>query len=172
MTNATAPVTAKNSTAKLSAWGRGGETLQQNAQNIIIFGLHSYAEHGDTGYLTRTAQMALSKRGVNADRMIKYIKAHANVTFGKTLVFKKSGPKSEKPSVIIPNDENDTWFNFEKKRPESDGPKRYDATGALNRVVTNIKDDERITSMDVPAMRQLVKELNALISAHVEPQSA
>lgn len=96
---------------KLSGVVKSAKTMRDNVQELIVAGLVHYEEHGDTGYLTDLARACKGVRALPTTTITEYIKAHANVGWGKLkdkrLGFKKVGKDIE---VQMPNV---TWYDWE-----------------------------------------------------------
>lgn len=96
---------------KLSAVVKSAKTMRGNVQELIVAGLVHYEQHGDTGYLTDLARACKNVRSLPTLTITEYIKAHANVGWGK-LKDKQSGFKKvgKEIEVQMPNV---TWFDWE-----------------------------------------------------------
>lgn len=87
------------------------KTLRDNMQELIVAGIVHYQNHGDTGYLTDLARACKGVKALPTLTITDYIKAHANVGWGKLKDkqpgFKKVGKEVE---VKMPDV---TWYDWE-----------------------------------------------------------
>jgi len=104
-------ITTKNFGTTLSGMLRSAKSQREKVQALIVFGLVHYADTKDAGYLSRVLNGCIGIKSMPTVTIKNYIKAHANVVWGKTTdgtyVFKKDGKDAvvELPSA--------TWFNWE-----------------------------------------------------------
>lgn len=106
-------ITKANFNAKLASFKKSGLSIRDGAQELIIFGLAQYGEHGDAGFLTRVIATANEIKTLPSRTLKDYIKAHANLAYGKgpdqVLRFAKVS-KSAPIEVTMPTV---TWYEWE-----------------------------------------------------------
>ena len=92
-------VTAKNFGRKLSGVVSSAKTMRGNIQNLMLFGMEWYLEHGDTGYLDRCMDACVGVKTLPTQKCKQFIQEHANVTWREVEI--KSGKnKGKKVSVF------------------------------------------------------------------------
>lgn len=112
MDNRNVAVTEGNFTRVLGAVVKGATRQRDVLQQLIIFALAHFAEHGNTHYLTVTLNACIGVKSLPTKTMKEFIQAHANVTWTKTtdgtMVFRKQGKDIQ---VTMPTT---LWYDFSK----------------------------------------------------------
>lgn len=93
-------------------------TMRDKIQSVTEYAFSQYSEHGDTSSIGRVVNAVIKSKMHNMDRLVRYIKHHANVSMireGDSVTFKKIG-KSKSPievkEIIV------TWYDFEAPQKE------------------------------------------------------
>lgn len=102
-------------TRKLQGVIKSAKTQRDNVQELIVAGLVHYSENkGNTAYLTQLARACIGVRSLPTQTITDYIKAHANVGWGKLSDgksgFRKVGEKGCSAEITLPEV---TWYDWE-----------------------------------------------------------
>lgn len=133
-----APITTKNFTAKLASWKTQAGSMRGNAQSILTFGMDHYQAHGDAGYLSRMYAAACTVKGINADKMRDWIRAHANVKLGRDKLGQPAFSKVTKKAApeTTPTAERGLWWEYGKSPNPS--PKTVDVGKRIESIAAAI----------------------------------
>jgi len=135
-------ITAQTFNTRLSSFIKSQKTQRDTLQALLVFGLAFYkgditGESGDTGYLSSIMNSCIGVKSLPSNTIKDYIKAHANVKWGKSvkkgstaLVFTKSSKVVE---VELPTQ---TWYDYhsEKNTVTTD----YDETKSIKMLMDTI----------------------------------
>lgn len=138
----TQSITTKNFSIKLSAFKTSMNTQRDNLQDLIVFGICHYGEHGSTVYLTKVLNTCIGVKALPTKAIKDFIKDHANVVWSKNkdgdMVFKKQGKEIEATIPTI------KWYES-----------------------SHVKKDQAKPDMDVVArMKSLLTQLDKAMKNH------
>lgn len=109
----TIAITTGNFNAKLASFKKSSLSIRDNAQELIVFGLNQYREHGDAGYLSRLIAAANEVKSLPSRTLKEYIKAHANLMYTKGPDKIERFAKVSKSAPIEVTMPEVTWYNWE-----------------------------------------------------------
>ena len=139
--------------------------MRQNAGEILSFGFGVYAETGDAGFLSRMCNAALETKGVNAGQMINFVKAHANVVWGKGKDGALRFAKEKKGADAIVTTPAVPWWEFGKaKREPSD---KLDVTAAIKRLTKKVTEADDSTELDADGLSKALSALQDAVQQHL-----
>lgn len=102
MTNS---ITASNFNTKLAGFKTSINNQRDNLNDLIVFGIEHYSEHGNTLYLSKVMNTCVGVKALPTQAIKQFIQDHANVAWKKdkagNMVFKKNGKEvvAEIPTI-------------------------------------------------------------------------
>ena len=148
-------------------------TVKTAVQNACIQAIEFYKDNGkggngDTGYLTQLMDAGKANKGIRTKCLLGFIKAHANVTYGKIknkqgvemYVFKKA---TGKKGAVETKELSTQWFDFVDVTTETDKP--VDFMARAKSLFTAISNNEKKLK---DGTETKTNELQALLSGLLE----
>lgn len=148
----------------LTSIARSGKAVRDNVQKAVVMALAHFEQHGDTKYLTDLMEVAIGCRSIRTNTLKEFIKAHANVSWGKdksgeNMVFKKVGKEVNVKEVTT------RWYDFNldgQAKPD------LDITTAIKSMITRISnaiDNGTLKEGQEEQARRVLEANQALLDA-------
>jgi len=103
-------ITTKNFKQRLAAIVKSAKSQRDKVQEIIVFGIQHYKDHGNSSYLTMVLNECVGVKSMPTKTIKGFIQEHANLKYVKNdagdLVFKKDGKEVK---AVMPVEK---WYDW------------------------------------------------------------
>ena len=170
-------ITKGNFSSKLSAMFNSYTKLSDNIQYLLVFGLVTFADSGNTVYVERLLNGATNGKRLRANDIkliINYVRKFSNIKIvaNETLdgyKLTKQGKKGDAPVFNRPDD-TVTWYNLEEVNQAVSTFDLVQIVSTLRKKYDNAKENDNKRVINTVKSDKILKQIDSLL-LELNPQS-
>ena len=171
-------ITKGNFSRTLSNMFNSYTKLSDTIQDLLVFGLVSFADSGNTVYVERLLNGATNGKRLRANDIkliIKYVRKFSNIKIqaNKDLdgyKLTKQGKKGDAPVFNRPDD-TITWYNFDEVNQAVSTFDLVQIVSTLRKKYTSAKENENKRVVNTVKSEKILKQIDSLL-LELNPQQS